>query len=307
MNPQTDKEPSPPPAQVLPISNVPDVLAVPDVPDVLKVPDVLEVPEVPDVPYLAYVPYVDDSVPFGPALNTLSLADPWRWLAAGWRDFRRAPVIGLFFGLCFMLMGLSVLQVFAHAPIYTLALCAGFLLAGPFLCLGLYQVSRCLALGQTPSLLDALTAWRRRLSQIAIFGTVLLILELIWGRAALVVFAVSFKGTPDFAGSPMSLLALENLGFIVAYLGVGAVFAGLIFGVSVIAMPMLLDRDTDAVSAGLASLKLSLTQPLVMFLWGAIISVLVVLAMLPVFLGLLVVGPVLGHASWHAYRAALAD
>jgi len=72
-------------------------------------------------------------------------------------------------------------------------------------------------------------------------------------------------------------------------------------------MPMLLDRDTDAVSAGLASLKLSLTQPLVMIVWGAIISVLVLLAMLPAFLGLLVVGPVLGHASWHAYKAALAD
>ena len=261
----------------------------------------------PDVPTAPRVPRVDVHVPFGPPLNTLSLADPGRWLAAGWRDFRRAPGIGLFFGLCFMLMGMAVLQVFEHAPIYTLALCAGFLLAGPFLCLGLYQVSRRLEQGQKPSLLDALTAWRRRMSQIAIFGAVLLILELIWGRAALVVFAVSFTGMPDFAGSPMKLLAMENLGFIVAYLAVGSVFAGLIFGVSVIAMPMLLDRDTDAVSAGLASLKLSLTQPLVMMAWGALITVLVVLAMLPAFLGLLVVGPVLGHASWHAYKAALAD
>lgn len=269
-------------------------------------------PQTDDEPPLAptdrpRVPRVIENVPFGPPLNTLSLADPWRWLAAGWQDFLQAPAIGLFFGLCFMLMGIAVLQVFAHAPIYTLALCAGFLLAGPFLCLGLYQVSRRLALGQTPSLIDALTAWRRRLSQIAIFGAVLLILEMIWGRAALIVFAVSFTGMPDFAGAPLQLLAPENLGFIVAYLGVGALFAGLIFGVSVIAMPMLLDRDTDAVSAGLASLKLSLTQPLVMLLWGAIISALVLLAMLPAFLGLLVVGPVLGHASWHAYKAALAD
>ncbi|MBC7728422.1 MAG: DUF2189 domain-containing protein [Microbacteriaceae bacterium] len=269
-------------------------------------------PQTDDEPPLAptdqpRVPRVIENVPFGPPLKTLSLADPWRWLAAGWQDFLQAPAIGLFFGLCFMLMGIAVLQVFAHAPIYTLALCAGFLLAGPFLCLGLYQVSRRLALGQTPSLIDALTAWRRRLSQIAIFGAVLLILEMIWGRAALIVFAVSFTGMPDFAGAPLQLLAPENLGFIVAYLGVGALFAGLIFGVSVIAMPMLLDRDTDAVSAGLASLKLSLTQPLVMLLWGAIISALVLLAMLPAFLGLLVVGPVLGHASWHAYKAALAD
>jgi uncharacterized membrane protein len=120
-----------------------------------------------------------------------------------------------------------------------------------------------------------------------------------------VVFAVSFDGMPDFAGSVWKLLDPENLGFIVAYLGVGAVFAGLIYGISVIAIPMLLDRPTDAVTAGLTSLRLVLTQTGVMLFWGALITVLVVLAMLPGFAGLLVVGPWLGHASWHAYRSAV--
>ncbi len=119
------------------------------------------------------------------------------------------------------------------------------------------------------------------------------------------VFAVSFDGMPDFAGSVWKLLDPENLGFIVAYLGVGAVFAGLIYGISVIAIPMLLDRPTDAVTAGLTSLRLVLTQTGVMLFWGALITVLVVLAMLPGFAGLLVVGPWLGHASWHAYRSAV--
>jgi len=244
---------------------------------------------------------------FAIELRPLSFADPFRWLAAGWRDFRRAPLIGLFFGACFMLMGWCLLGVYEHAPIYTLALSAGFLLMGPFLCLGLYQVSRRLQQGFQPRLLDCLTAWRKRMSQIAIFGTVLLILEMIWGRAALVVFAVSFDGMPDLAGSLGKLLNPENLGFITAYLGIGGFFAGLIYSVSVVSIPMLLDRPTDAVTAGLTSLRLVLTQTGVMLFWGALITVLVVLALLPGFAGLLVVGPVLGHASWHAYRAAVVE
>jgi len=110
---------------------------------------------------------------------------------------------------------------------------------------------------------------------------------------------------PDLRGSLLALLDPENLGFIVAWLGVGAVFAGLIFSVSVVSIPMLLDRPVDAITAGLTSLRLVLTQTGVMLWWGALISVLVVAALLPWFAGLLVVGPVIGHASWHAYRAAV--
>jgi uncharacterized membrane protein len=140
---------------------------------------------------------------------------------------------------------------------------------------------------------------------LAIFGFVLLVLEMLWGRATLVVFAVSFDGMPDLKGSLSALLDPENLGFIVAWLAVGAVFAGLIFSVSVVSIPMLLDRPLDAITAGLTSLRLVLTQTGVMLWWGALITVLVVAAMLPWFVGLLVVGPLIGHASWHAYRAAV--
>ncbi|MCE4555134.1 DUF2189 domain-containing protein [Roseateles cellulosilyticus] len=260
----------------------------------------------PDPP--GYVPYVPEpTVELGPRLKRLPLSAPLQWLRLGWADLRRAPAIGTFFGACFALMGLAVLMVFRHAPIYTLALCAGFLLLGPLLCLGLYQVSLRLERGERPSIEDALGAWLANVRQIAIFGFVLLILEMLWGRAALIVFAVTFNGMPDFAGSLAKLLSADHLGFIAAYLTVGAVFAGLIYGISVIAMPLLLDRDTDAVSAGLASLKLCLTQPLVMLFWAVLLGGLVVLAMLPFFAGLLVVGPWLGHASWHAYRDALAD
>jgi uncharacterized membrane protein len=238
-------------------------------------------------------------------LRTLALADPLRWLALGWRDFRRTPHIGLFYGACFMAMGWTLLAVFEHQPAYTLALSAGFLLMGPFMGLGLYDASRQLESGGRPSLRRSLLAWRTRSGTLGIFGFVLLVLEMLWGRASLVIFALSFDGMPDFKGSLLALLDPQNLGFIVAYLGVGALFAGLIYCVSVISMPMILDRPVDAITAGLTSFRLVLTQTGVMLVWGALITALVVLAMLPGFAGLLVVGPIIGHASWHAYRAAV--
>jgi len=243
---------------------------------------------------------------FAVQLNALQPADPFRWLAAGWRDFRRAPGIGLFYGGCFATMGWLLVKVFQYSPAWTLALSAGFLLVGPFLCLGLYDVSRKLERGERPDLGESLTAWDTKMGTMAVFGTVLLVLEMVWARASLVVFALSFDGMPDFKGSLLKLVDPENIEFIVAYTGVGSVFAGMIFAVSVVSIPMILDRQTDAISSGLTSMRLCLAQPGVLLLWGALITLLVVLAMLPGFLGLLVIGPVLGHATWHAYRAAVA-
>jgi len=238
-------------------------------------------------------------------LQTLRWGDPLRWLRLGLRDFLRCPGIGLFYGGCFMVMGWALKAVYQNAAAYVLALSAGFLLLGPFLCLGLYRASQRLERGESADFGDSLLAWETRTGTLAIFGFVLLVLEMLWGRAALVVFAVSFDGMPDFKGSLLALLEPENLGFIVAYLAVGSVFAGLIFAISVVAMPLILDRPVDAITAGLTSLRLVLTQPGVMILWGALITLLVVAGMLPWFAGLLVIGPVLGHASWHAYRAAV--
>ena len=136
----------------------------------------------------------------------------------------------------------------------------------------------------------------------------LLVLEMLWARATLVVFAVSFDGMPDFKGSLLALLDPENIALHRRLAGAWARSSpALIFAVSVVSIPMILHRQTDAITAGLTSMRLVLTQTPVMLLWGALITLLVVLAMLPWFAGLLVVGPVLGHASWHAYRAAVAD
>lgn len=254
----------------------------------------------------------DEAPPERPAgafeipLRPLGFADPLRWLAAGWRDFLRAPAIGLFYGGCFMVMGWALLKMYEHAPAYVMALSAGFLLMGPFLALGLYRVSQRLEAGEKPDFGDSLLAWDQRTGTLAIFGFVLLVLEMLWGRATLVIFAVSFDGMPDLKGSLLALLDPENIGFIAAWTAVGAVFAGLIYAVSVVSIPMILHRQTDAITAGLTSLRLVLTQTGVMLWWGFLIALIVVLAMLPWFAGLLVAGPVIGHASWHAYRAAVA-
>ncbi len=248
----------------------------------------------------------EDTASFLPTLRPLTLADPFRWLALGLRDFRRAPAIGLFFGGCFAAMGWALLIVFESAPAYVLGLSAGFLLVGPFFCMGLYQVSARLGRGEPARFFDAATAWRRKLDTLAIFGLVLLVLEMLWARASLVVFALSFRGTmPDFAGSLRSLVDPKNFEFILAWTALGGVFATIIFAVSVVSIPMILDRRSDAITAGLTSIRLVLGQPAVMLPWAAIIAILVTLAMLPGFAGLLVVGPILGHASWHAYRAAV--
>jgi uncharacterized membrane protein len=237
-------------------------------------------------------------------LPTLSYAEPLQWLRAGWRDFAAAPWLGLLYGSFFVAMGWVLLGIFEFAPAYTLAMSAGFLLLGPFLCLGLYQASRSLEAGRQPRLWASLTAWRVAKAPLAIFAGVLLVLEMLWGRSAMIVFAISFDGMPDF-GAPLSvLLSEEYLVFYASYGAVCLIFGGLIFAISVISIPMIMDRGIDAISAGLASLRLFSTQMGVMLWWAAIVVALVLLALLPGFLGLLVVGPVLGHASWHAYRAA---
>lgn len=240
---------------------------------------------------------------FSLPLATLTARDPLRWLQLGWEDFRRCPRIGLFYGLCFFLMGHALLAVFQNAPAYVLALSAGFLLMGPFLCLGLYDASKAMQTqDHRPSLRASLQAWRPTKGTMAIFAGVLLILEMLWGRASLVVFAVSFNTMPEKANILAMLIDPENIGFLVTYTVVGAVFAGLIFTTSVISIPMIMDRKVDAISAGLTSIRACLQNPGVMLLWGALITGIILLAMLPVFLGLFVAGPVIGHATWHAYK-----
>jgi uncharacterized membrane protein len=240
---------------------------------------------------------------FSLPLTPLNFSDPFQWLRLGWADFKRCPRIGLFYGLCFFAMGHALLAVFQNAPAYVLALSAGFLLMGPFLCLGLYDASKAMQTqSHRPSLRASLLAWQPTKKTMGIFAGVLLILELLWGRASLVVFAVTFNTMPSTEKLLPQLVNPENIGFLITYTVVGGFFAGLIYITSVISIPMIMDRKVDAVTAGLTSMRACFQNPGVMLFWGAMITLMIALAMLPAFLGLLIAGPVIGHATWHAYQ-----
>lgn len=246
--------------------------------------------------------------PSGPQalMAELNPAAPFRWLAAGWRDLRAHPGIGLFYGTCFWLMALILGAVFRAKPEYTLTIASGCLLVGPFLAMGLYEVSRRRELGLVPELSVSLTCWDTHLRSMGMLVLVLIVLELLWGRASLVVFAVFFNtGMPSTTGVIKAIFNPENMEFVAVYLAVGGMFAALVFSTAVVSIPMILDRDTDAISAAITSIRVVFSNPGVMLLWGVLITALIAAALLPWGLGLIVVGPMLGHATWHAYRGAV--
>ncbi len=236
----------------------------------------------------------------------LRFGDPFRWLMLGWRDLMAAKGIALFYGVCFWAMAVVLGAVFRSKPEYAMSIASGCLLVGPFLAMGLYEVSRRREKGIPNELSASLTCWDSHVRSMGMLVLVLIVLELLWGRASLVVFAVFFNtGMPSTTGVIQAVFNPENWEFLAVYLLVGGVFAGLVYATAVVSIPMILDRDTDAISAGITSLQVVFSNLPVMLLWGALLTSLVVMALVPWGLGLLVIGPWLGHASWHAYRGSV--
>ena len=226
------------------------------------------------------------------------------WLRRGWQDLMRSYLTGVWFGVCFVAMGALLMLTFNRAPAYLMALISGFLLVGPFICVGCYAISYALERGKQPEIKRAALAFRNNAKNIAIFAAVLGVLELLWGRASLVVFALFYTGgLPETGDILRAFMTLQNVPFVIAYVIVGAIFATLVFVTSVVAIPLMLNRNTDAITAALTSVRVCLASPGSLALWGATIAVLTLVAMLPAFIGLILVGPWLGHATWHAYRA----
>jgi uncharacterized membrane protein len=240
-------------------------------------------------------------------IKPIRFSDPLRWLWQGLRDMLSQPLITLFYGVCFWLMALILLAVFKSNPEYTLSAISGCLLIGPFLAMGLYDVSMHMERGETPSMGSSLTCWESHVKSMMMLIMVMVVLELLWGRASLVVFAVSFNtgGMPTTATVLEAVFNPDNWEFIIVYACVGGFFAGLVFACMMVSIPMILDRDTDAITACITSMRVFVDHTAVSLFWGLLITLLAVLAMLPSAAGLLVVGPWLGFASWHAYRASV--
>ena len=237
----------------------------------------------------------------------IGFRDLARWLRLAWQDMVAHPGIALFYGACFWLMAWVLGVVFRATPEYTMSIASGCLLVGPFLAMGLYEVSRRRESGLVPDLGSSLTCWSSHVRSMGLLLLVLIVVELLWGRASLVIFAVFFNtGMPSTTGVMQAVFNPENWEFVAAYAVVGSAFAVLVFSVAVVSIPMILDRDTDAISAAIASLEVVFHNTGMMVLWGALITALVLLALvLPWSIGLLLIGPLLGHASWHAYRGTV--
>ena len=229
---------------------------------------------------------------------------PLRWLRLGWRDIAAHPGTSLFYGLPFWSMALILHGVFHVGPEYSMTVIVGCLLLGPFVAMGLYDLSRRNEHGIARDFVGSLTCWKHHLSSMGILVVVLLVLSLLWGRVSLVVTALSFStNIPSDLDVMDAALDAGNWEFIATYATVGVAFSALIFSLLVVSIPMILDRDTDAITAAITSFQVVGNNIAVMLLWAALIGLLVLVSVLtPYSVGMAVVAPLLAHACWHAYR-----
>ncbi|MGD1884276.1 MAG: DUF2189 domain-containing protein [Paracoccaceae bacterium] len=229
-------------------------------------------------------------------------------LGYGWRDFRSAPLYGLLAGLACCVAGWALLAItMAAGHTFWLILAVfGFPLIAPFAALGTYVVSRALEDGVRPSVDEVLRMlWAERTRQLPWLCMMMIVALLFWFFLGHMIFALFLGLAPMTNVSTSFSVFLTPNGLMMLGLGsvVGGLFALLLYSICVIGLPMLLDREVDYVTAMLSSIGCVTDNPLLMIGWAATIALFVLLAMLPGFLGLIVVLPWLGHASWHLYRA----
>lgn len=232
----------------------------------------------------------------------------FKWLALGWRDLWIRPMPSLLYGLGVALLSLLVIAAmvnFGWAQILFPAL-AGFLVVGPLLATGLYEKSRRLEAGEAVTLLSMIFPRRGGGAHLLFVGAILLTLMLVWMRAAVLLYALFFGWRP-FPGfdSVVEMLFTTPTGLAMLATGtaVGGLFAAFAFAISAFSIPMLLDRRLDAFSAMGLSMSLVWNNLPAALLWSAIVLVLTAISLGTALIGLIVIFPLLGHATWHAYAA----
>ncbi len=239
------------------------------------------------------------------AVRPVPVDRAWIWLGAAWSDLRRAPLVTLLYGAAIVIVSYGLLFLVSQVELFylVLPLTGAFFLLGPLLALGLYETSRRLAAGQPASVRAAFTSWLGS-GQVAIFGFLLIILHLAWVEAALLLFALHFGLHPP---SPERLLEAAfvdpgSLLFLVTGVVVGAPFAVMTFAISAVSVPLMLERDCDVATAVLTSLHAVIVNWRAMTLWAVLIVGFTGFGFATAFFGLALVLPLIGYATWHAYK-----
>lgn len=240
-----------------------------------------------------------DERPFVAPCRDLAVSAPFSWLRLGWQDYRAVPKISWTYGLFVFLVSAAMawLAWVAGGWVLLLAMLTGFVFIAPLLAFALYSVSRQLCQGIQPSLRRTLRAMRRPFANAMVFALALLIVFLVWARAgSMVHIFFPIESQPEWTD-------------IATFLGigsaVGAIFAGFTFAAVAFSLPMLANREVDVVTAVVSSINAVLRNKQTMAIWASLIVLLTLIGILTALLGLIVVIPWLGYATWHAYRDAI--
>ncbi|HSN52340.1 MAG TPA: DUF2189 domain-containing protein [Woeseiaceae bacterium] len=242
-----------------------------------------------------------DTLPFVAPCRKLSLFAPFRWIRLGAADLVQAPQQSMVYGLAVAVLigAVSLIAWFRGSQWIMFGMLGGFVFLAPLVCVGLYAISAQLERGMEPVLARSLrAAFRRHIGNEAVFALVLLVIFLVWSRAAVIVTAVMYPtdGDPTTA---------ELVSFLLFGSGVGAIFAAVTFSASAFSLPMIMHRDVDSVTAIVTSVNAVLRNKGAMLVWLALIIVGLVLGVVTAFVGLIVIIPVIGYATWHGYEETI--
>lgn len=254
-------------------------------------------------------PAVQSGLPFAEQIRVVGSEQPFRWLAAGWRDFRAAGPVSIAHGLVFVLAGFVLTYGLVVAGLaYMIApLVAGFMLVGPALTVGFYAISRELEAGHKAGFGDALGAWRANMAPLLGLGLMLVIFLVVWMRFAAMIFAICFPFTTLDMQALLNatLFTRDGITFLVVGSIVGAGMATIAFTLGAFSLPILLDRKVGIFQALVMSAVAVVSNARTMAVWAGLVVLFTAAGLAFAYVGLVVTLPLIGHATWHAYRAVI--